>query len=106
MQTHWNVLSSYRSTPTSFRSVRRIFDHVVAVVDEVELTYFDVQRDIDLGEKLGIAEVVNPILGAPNRHPQDPARHFRGYAMLVIDARAGEAVVARPCCRPTDGSES
>lgn len=82
--------------PLGERALRRILDHVVAVGDEAETTYLEVKSDIDLGSKLGIAKVAKFLLGAANRRPQDAVRHFRGYAVLVIGARKGEAIgVAR-----------
>lgn len=78
--------------PLGERALRRILDHVVRVGDEAETTYLEIKSDIDLANKLGIAKVAKFLLGAANRRPQDAARHLRGYAVLVIGAKKGEAV--------------
>ncbi|MFV4912834.1 hypothetical protein PFZ49_04545 [Microbacterium lacticum] len=78
--------------PLGERALRRILDHVVAIGDEAETTYLEVKSDIDLASKLGIAKVAKFLLGAANRRPQDAARHFHGYAVLVIGAKKGETV--------------
>lgn len=80
--------------PLGERALRRILDHVVAIGDEAETTYLEVKSDIDLGSKLGIAKVVKFLLGAANRRPQDAARHFRGYAVLVIGAKKGKPLAS------------
>lgn len=75
--------------PLGERSRRSILDHVVAVGDEAETTYLEVKSSLDLSSKAGVAKVAKFLLGAANRRPQEAARHFHGYAVLVIGAQRG-----------------
>lgn len=70
---------------------RRILDHVIAVGDEAETTYLEVKSRLDLSSKAGAAKVAKFLLGAANRRPHEAARHFQGYAVLVIGAQKGSA---------------
>lgn len=78
-------------TPLGELAWKRILDRVVAVGDEAETAYLEAKSDVDLTSKVGIAKVAKFLLSAANRRPQDAARHFRGYAVLVIGAKRGEA---------------
>lgn len=76
-------------TPLGERAQRSILDHVTAVGDEAETTYLEVKSSLDLSGKPGVAKVAKFLLGAANRRPQEAARHFHGYAVLVIGAHKG-----------------
>ncbi|MCT2099988.1 hypothetical protein M3E00_15570 [Dietzia cinnamea] len=77
--------------PLGERALRGILDHVIAVGDEAETTYLEAKSRLDLGSKAGVAKVAKFLLGAANRRPNESARHFRGYAVLVIGAQKGGA---------------
>ncbi|MBO4145965.1 hypothetical protein QWJ06_05410 [Kocuria rhizophila] len=77
--------------PLGERAWRSILDHVVAVGDAAETTYLEVKSDIDVTSKAGTAKVAKFLLGAANRLPHEAARHFHGYAVLVIGAAEGNA---------------
>ncbi len=77
--------------PLGERAWRRILDHVVAVGDEAETNYLEVKSSLDVTSKIGTAKVAKFLLGAANRRPQEAARHFRGYAVLVVGAEKGTA---------------
>lgn len=71
---------------------QRILDRVVAVGDEAETSYLEIKGCLDLTKGTGLAKVAKFLLGAANRHPQEAARYFHGYAVLVIGAEKGRAV--------------
>ncbi|WP_200900781.1 hypothetical protein [Pseudarthrobacter siccitolerans] len=73
--------------PLGERALRGILDHVVTVGDEAETTYLEVKSPIDLSSKASVAKVAKFLLGAANRRPYEAARHFRGYAVMVIGAQ-------------------
>lgn len=73
--------------PLGERALRGILDHVVAVGDEAETTYLEVKSPLDLSSKASVAKVAKFLLGAANRRPHEAARHFRGYAVMVIGAQ-------------------
>lgn len=77
--------------PLGERALRGILDHVIAVGDEAETTYLEVKSSLDLGSKAGVAKVAKFLLGSANRRPHEAARHFHGYAVLVIGAQKGSA---------------
>lgn len=77
--------------PLGERAQRSILDHVITVGDEAETTYLEVKSDLDVTGKVGVAKVAKFLLGAANRRPHEAARHFHGYAVLVIGAQAGSA---------------
>lgn len=77
--------------PLGERALRRILDHVLAVGDEAETSYLEVKSSLDLTSTEGVAKVAKFLLGAANRPPQQAARHFHGYAVLVIGAQQGRA---------------
>lgn len=77
--------------PLGERALRSILDNVTAVGDEAETAYLEVKSSLDLGSKTGVAKVAKFLLGAANRRPHEAARHFRGYAVLVIGAQKGGA---------------
>ncbi len=63
---------------------------MIAVGDEAETNYLEVKGPLDLKAAEGVAKVAKFLLGAANRQPRDAARHFHGYAVLVIGAQKGE----------------
>lgn len=73
--------------PLGERALRSILDHVNAVGDEAETTYLEVKSALDLSSKTATAKVAKFLLGAANRRPHEAAKHFRGYAVLVIGAQ-------------------
>ncbi|MEW1953151.1 hypothetical protein [Terrabacter sp. NPDC080008] len=75
--------------PLGERAQRSILDHVIAVGDEAETPYLEVKSSLDLSSKAGVAKVAKFLLGAANRRPREAARHFNGYAVLVIGAEKG-----------------
>lgn len=77
--------------PLGERALRSVLDHIVAVGDEAETTYLEVKSSLDLARTAGVAKVAKFLLGAANRRPKEAARHFRGYAVLVIGAQRGSA---------------
>ncbi|WP_243714726.1 hypothetical protein [Actinomadura bangladeshensis] len=64
---------------------------MIAVGDEAETTYLEAKSSLDVESKVGTAKVAKFLLGAANRRPQEAARHFHGYAVLVIGAEKGKA---------------
>lgn len=75
--------------PLGERALRSVLDHVIAVGDEAETSYLEVKSTLDLGSSEGVAKVAKFLLGVSNRLPHDAARHFRGYAVLLIGAEKG-----------------
>jgi hypothetical protein len=75
--------------PLGERVQRSILDHVIAAGDEAETTYLEVKSGLDLSSKAGVAKVAKFLLGAANRRPHEAARHFSGYAALVVGAQKG-----------------
>lgn len=75
--------------PLGERVQRSILDHVIAVGDEAETSYLEVKSSLDLSSKAGVAKVAKFLLGAANRRPHEAARHFNGYAVLVVGAQKG-----------------
>ncbi|RKR87355.1 hypothetical protein BDK92_1630 [Micromonospora pisi] len=74
-------------TPLGERALRGVLDHVIAVGDEAESTYLEVKSTLDTNGKAAAAKIAKFLLGAANRRPHEAARHFRGYAVLVIGAQ-------------------
>lgn len=77
--------------PLGERALRGILDHVIAVGDEAEATYLEVKSPLDLSSKATAAKIAKFLLGAANRRPHEAARHFHGYAVLVIGAQKASA---------------
>lgn len=77
--------------PLGERALRSILDHVLAVGDEAETSYLEIKSSLDLASTEGVAKVAKFLLGAANRRPQEAARHFHGYAVLVIGAQKGRS---------------
>lgn len=73
--------------PLGERALRSILDHVLAVGDEAETNYLEIKGSLDLTSTEGVAKVAKFLLGAANRRPQEAARYFYGYAVLVIGAQ-------------------
>lgn len=78
--------------PLGERALRSILNHVIAVGDEAETTYLEIKSDLDLRNKAGVAKVAKFLLGSANRRPHEAARHFHGYAVLVIGAQKGDSL--------------
>lgn len=66
-----------RVIPLGERALRGVFDHVVAVGDEAETPYLEVKSPVDMSSKATSAG--------------EAARHFHGYAVLVIGAQKDRA---------------
>ncbi|MEV5104750.1 hypothetical protein ACFQ7G_04030 [Streptomyces massasporeus] len=64
---------------------------MVAVGDEAEATYLEVKSPLDMNSKATAAKIAKFLLGAANRRPGEAARHFHGYAVLVIGAQENSA---------------
>lgn len=77
--------------PLGERAMRKILDHVLAVGDEAETGYLEIKSTLNLASTEGVAKVAKFLLGAANRRPNEAARYFHGYAVLVIGARKGHA---------------
>ena len=77
--------------PLGERAQRSILDHVLAVGDEAETNYLEAKSALDLTSTEGVAKIAKFLLGAANRRPQEAARYFHGYAVLVIGAQEGHA---------------
>lgn len=68
-----------------------VLDHVVANGDAAETSYLEAKSTVDITSKPGLVKVAKFLLGCANRLPEDAARHFKGYAVLVIGAQQGKA---------------
>ncbi|MDQ0675825.1 hypothetical protein QFZ36_003386 [Pseudarthrobacter siccitolerans] len=77
--------------PLGERALRNILDHVISVGDEAEAGYLEVKSQLDFSKAEGIAKVAKFLLGAANRRPNDAAKHFHGYAVLVVGVEKGKA---------------
>jgi hypothetical protein len=77
--------------PLGERALQSILDHVTAVGDEAESTYLEVKSSLDMTSKLAVAKIAKFLLGTANRRPAQAARHFHGYAVLVIGAEEGQS---------------
>ncbi len=77
--------------PLGERALRGVLNHVVAVGDEAEATYLEVKSRLDMNSKATAAKIAKFLLGAANRRPGEAARHFHGYAVLVIGAQKSSA---------------
>lgn len=80
-----------RGIPLGERSLRGVLDHVIAVGDEAETPYLEVKSPLDMSSKATAAKIAKFLLGAANRRPHEAARHFQGYAVLVIGAQKDSA---------------
>ncbi|MFJ3229224.1 hypothetical protein ACIPJS_38565 [Streptomyces sp. NPDC086783] len=77
--------------PLGERALQSVLDHVVAVGDEAETPYLEVKSPLDMNSKATAAKIAKFLLGAANRRPGEAARHFHGYAVLVIGAQKNSA---------------
>src|SRR5690625_1378453 len=77
-------------TPLGERAHRKTLEHIRTNGDEVETYYLEVKSDLDLEARVDIAKIAKFLLGAANRDPEQAARHFHGYAVLVIGAQQGQ----------------
>jgi hypothetical protein len=77
--------------PLGERALQSVLDHVLAVGDEAETSYLEVKSSLDMRSKTTAAKIAKFLLGAANRPPKEAARHFHGYAVLVIGAQKGAA---------------
>ena len=64
---------------------------MIAVGDEAESTYLEVKSSLDMKSKTATVKIAKFLLGVANRRPQESARYFQGYAVLVIGAQKGGA---------------
>ncbi|MEC4020016.1 hypothetical protein [Streptomyces sp. H27-D2] len=64
---------------------------MVAVGDEAETPYLEVKSPLNMSSKATAAKIAKFLLGAANRRPGEAARHFHGYAVLVIGAQKDSA---------------
>ena len=78
--------------PLGERALRGVLGHVVAVGDEAETTYLEVKSPLYINSKATAANIEKFLLGAANRRPGEAARHFHGYAVLVIGVQKNSAV--------------
>lgn len=82
------------SIPLGESSWRAILKHVQKVGDEAETSYLEIKSTLDITDehgriKIGYqakVKIAKFLLGAANRLPKDAARHFQGYAVLVVGA--------------------
>lgn len=77
--------------PLGERAFQGILDHVLAVGDEAETTCLEVKGPLDMSGKATTAKIAKFLLGAANRRAHAAARHFHGYAVLVIGAQKDDA---------------
>lgn len=77
--------------PLGERALQGILDHVVAVGDEAEMACLEVKSPLDMSSRSTTAKIAKFLLGAANRRPHEAARHFHGYAVLVIGAQKDDA---------------
>ena len=77
--------------PLGERILRSVLDHVVANGDAAESRYLEAKSAVDIASKPGLVKVAKFLPGCANRLPEDAARHFKGYAVLVIGAQQGAA---------------
>ncbi len=77
--------------PLGERAMRGVLGHVVAAGDEAETTYLEVKGPLDMNSKATAAKIAKFLLGAANRRPREAARHFHGYAVLVIGVQKNSA---------------
>ena len=82
------------SIPLGESSWRAILKYVQKVGDEAETSYLEIKSTLDITDEQGRIKIGNQakvkiakfLLGAANRLPKDAARHFQGYAVLVVGA--------------------
>ncbi|GAB2977757.1 MULTISPECIES: hypothetical protein [Amycolatopsis] len=77
--------------PLGERILRSVLNHVVANGDAAETSYLEAKSTVDIASKPGLVKIAKFLLACANRLPEDAARHFKGYAVLVIGAQQGEA---------------
>lgn len=82
--------------PLGERAAQSLVAAVVASDDRVEDHYLEVKSGLDLTTKKDQAKLAKFILGAANRMPDDSAKHFDGYAVMVIGASQGAAAGVAP----------
>ena len=88
------------AVPLGERSWHAILQHVMEVGDEAETSYLEIKSALDItsirgaahANKQAVAKIAKFLLGVANRSPKDAARHFQGYAVLVIGAEKGQAL--------------
>lgn len=86
-----NSVLDTSAVPLGERARQRILDHVIAVGDEAETNYLEVKGPLDVTSKADVAKIAKFLLGSANRRPDLAARHFHGYAVLLIGAQKGHA---------------
>jgi hypothetical protein len=75
--------------PLGERILQSILDYVVANGDAAESSYPEAKSTVDIASKPWLVKVARFLLVCANRQPEDAARQFKGYAVLVIGARQG-----------------
>ncbi|WP_035770456.1 hypothetical protein, partial [Arthrobacter castelli] len=76
-------------TPLGEGAWGKILTHIREMGDEAETNYLEVKSALNLASTPDVAKVAKFLLGAANRRPRDAARHFQGYAVMVIGAQQG-----------------
>lgn len=75
--------------PHGERQRRALLAEIQAGGDAVENHYLELKRQLDFTSKEETTKIAKFILGASNRLPATAARHFGGYAVMVIGAVKG-----------------
>ncbi|GAA1484665.1 hypothetical protein [Brachybacterium fresconis] len=66
---------------------RQILTSICENGDAAETDFLEIKGPLDLTKPEGFSKVAKFLLGVSNRKPQDAARNFGGYAVLVIGAQ-------------------
>lgn len=82
--------------PSGERTIRAIVDAVLEHGDQLEDHYLEIKSELDLTAKKDQAKLAKFFLGASNRMPDVAAKHFRGYAVMVIGASKGSLTGVPP----------
>lgn len=73
-----------------------LIDAVVANDDRVERHYLEVKSGLDLTTKKDQSKIAKFILGAANRMPDQAAKAFEGYGVMIVGASQGSAAGIPP----------
>ena len=82
--------------PRGELAARALIDAIVVNDDRVERHYLEVKSGLDLTTKKDQAKIAKFILGAANRMPDQAARAFEGYGVMVIGASQALAAGIAP----------
>lgn len=80
-----------RHAPKGELAARQLIEHIVASDDRIERHYLEIKSTLDLTTKKDQAKLVKFILGAANRMPDQAAKAFEGYGVMVVGASQGNA---------------